>query len=77
MITATARQRLRAEVVSDPTILGGIPVVRGTRVPAETVLAELAAGTSREAIFRHYPSLPLDGIEACIRWAHGRPRGPA
>jgi uncharacterized protein (DUF433 family) len=49
-------------------------VVAGTRVPAETVLAEVRAGTDRFNIFRHYPSLPLDGIEACIAWEKaGRP----
>ncbi len=61
-------------VVSRDGVLGGTPVVSGTRVPAETVLAEVHAGTSRFNIFRHYPTLPLDGIEACIAWeSAGRP----
>ena len=63
-----------SKVVSVDGILGGTPVVEGTRVPAENVLAEVHAGTSRFEIFRHYPSLPLDGIEACIEWEKaGRP----
>ena len=76
MVTAV-RQRLRAEVVSDPTVLGGAPVVRGTRVPVAHVLAEIKAGTSRDEIFRHYPSLPPDGVEACVAWEreHGRAAG--
>ncbi len=61
--------RLRAQVVSDPGILGGTPCVRGTRVPAETVLAYLAAGHSRVEIFEDYPSLPPDGIDAVLHWA--------
>lgn len=76
MVTVARRQRLRAEVVSDPTILGGMPVVRGTRVPAETILAELRAGTSRAEIFRHYPSLPPDGVDACIAWDRERQAAP-
>jgi uncharacterized protein (DUF433 family) len=64
-----ATRPLPAEVVTDPAVLGGTPVVRGTRVPAATVLAELREGTSRAEIFRHYPSLPIDAIEACQRWA--------
>jgi uncharacterized protein (DUF433 family) len=63
-----------SKVVCDQEILGGMPVVQGTRVPAENVLAEVRAGRSRFEIFRHYPSLPLDGIEACIEWEKaGRP----
>lgn len=59
---------IRSRIVTDNRILGGTPVVAGTRVPAGNVLAEVHAGTSRADIFRHYPSLPLDGIEACIDW---------
>lgn len=55
-------------IVSDPEILGGMPVVEGTRVPADNVLAEVRAGTSTMEIFRHYPSLPTDGINACVSW---------
>ncbi len=64
----------QSKIVSNPNILGGTPVVAGTRVPAETVLTEVRAGKDRFNIFRHYPSLPLDGIEACIAWEKaGRP----
>lgn len=73
MATA-ARPGQGAEVISDPEILGGLPVVRGTRVPAAQVLAELRAGSSPDEIRRHYPSLPLDGIDACLAWERGRRR---
>jgi len=65
---------LKSKVLSIKGILSGIPVVEGTRVPAETVIAELLSGSTRAEIFRHYPTLPLDGIEACIEWdKSGRP----
>lgn len=60
---------IKAEVVSDPSIMSGDPVVRGTRVPAETILAYLRGGHTAREIFEDYPSLPVDGIEAVIRWA--------
>ena len=63
------KQALRAEVVRDPSVMSGDPVVRGTRVPAETIMAYLRAGYSAQEIFADYPSLPLDGIEAVLRWA--------
>lgn len=55
-------------VVSDKHILGGTPVVAGTRVPADNVLAEVRHGKSKFEIFCSYPSLPLDGVEACVAW---------
>lgn len=62
------------QVVSNEAILGGIPIVSGTRVPADTVLAEIRAGRTRFDIFRTYPSLPVDGIDACLDWEKaGRP----
>lgn len=60
---------IAAEVVSDPGVMSGDPVVRGTRVPAETILSYLRAGHSPQDIFQDYPSLPVDGIDAVIRWA--------
>ncbi len=58
-----------AEVVCDPSVMGGMPVVRGTRVPAETILAYLRAGHTKREIFEDYPSLPIDGIDAVVAWA--------
>ncbi len=58
-----------AEIVSDPSVMSGAPVVRGTRVQAETILTYLRAGHSNREIFEDYPSLPIDGINAVIAWA--------
>jgi len=60
---------LPAEIVCDPEIMGGMPTVRGTRVPAATIVAYLRAGHTRREIFEDYPSLPADGIDAIIEWA--------
>jgi uncharacterized protein (DUF433 family) len=57
------------EVVSDPTVMSGEPVVRGTRILAATILSYLRSDCSAEQIFRDYPSLPVDGIDAVVRWA--------
>lgn len=61
--------RVKAEVISDPSVMSGEPVVRGTRVPARTVMAYLRGGYDARQIFEDYPSLPVDGIDAVIRWA--------
>ena len=58
----------RTRVVSNEHILGGTPVVEGTRVPADNVLVEVRSGRDKFEIFRTYPSLPLDEVEACLEW---------
>lgn len=60
---------IRAEIISDPSVMDGVPVVKGTRIPAETIIDCLRAGASRREIFEDYPSLPVDGIDAVIQWA--------
>jgi uncharacterized protein (DUF433 family) len=69
MALARKKPFLPAEVHSNPDILGGMPCVRGTRVPAMTIVAYIRDGYSDEEIFEDYPSLPSDGIEAVRRWA--------
>ena len=69
MLARSKQPRVPAEIVSDPSVMGGMPVVRGTRVPAATIVAYLREGWSPEQIFVDYPSLPVDGIDAVIAWA--------
>ena len=60
---------VKAEVITDPTVMSGEPVVRGTRILARTIANYLRSGYRPEEIFKDYPSLPVDGIEAVERWA--------
>ena len=53
----------------NPDIMGGKPVVRGTRVPVELVLRKLGAGMSPEAILADHPRLTLDDIRAAQAFA--------
>ena len=57
------------EVTSDPEIMGGMPCVAGTRVPAETILAYLKEGAEVFEIVSDYPYLPLGAVPAVERWA--------
>jgi uncharacterized protein (DUF433 family) len=69
MVAVQKRPAIPAEIVSDDSVMDGVPVVRGTRIPAKTIMAYLRAGHSHREIFEDYPTLPVDGIEAVIRWA--------
>jgi uncharacterized protein (DUF433 family) len=51
------RRRLQQIVASDPEIMGGTPVFRGTRIPVDLIADMLAQGTSAEEILEGYPTL--------------------
>jgi uncharacterized protein (DUF433 family) len=53
----------------NPEIMGGKPVIRGTRVPVEIVLRKLGAGMTIEAIIADHPRLTADDIRAAQAFA--------
>ena len=53
----------------NPDIMGGKPVIRGTRVPVELVLRKLGGGMSPEAIVADHPRLTYDDIRAAQAFA--------
>ena len=67
--------RTRTCVIRDAAILGGTPVVSGTRVPAATIVAYLRDGHTAPDILGDFPSLPPDAIHAVENWAD-RELGP-
>jgi uncharacterized protein (DUF433 family) len=69
MATLMGKPKVTARIVRDVAIMSGEPVVKGTRVPAMTIVAYLRAGHSDQEIFEDYPTLPLDGIKAVRDWA--------
>ena len=48
----------------NPEIMGGKPVIRGTRVPVELVLRKLGAGMNTAAIISDHPRLTPEDIHA-------------
>ena len=56
-------------IIADPEILVGKPVVKGTRIPVELVLAKLAANPDLEDLFADYPRLTLEDVKACLEYA--------
>ena len=52
---------------SDPDILGGIPVVFGTRVPLRTLLDYLEAGDSLNEFLEDFPSVTREQAVSALR----------
>ena len=61
--------QLAERIVADPEILGGKPVIRGTRLAVEFILELLAAGQSESDILASYPGLMREDILACLSYA--------
>jgi uncharacterized protein (DUF433 family) len=53
----------------NPDVMGGKPVIRGTRVPVELVLRKLGAGMPTEAILADHPRLTPEDIRAAQAFA--------
>lgn len=56
-------------IVRDPHIVGGEPVIKGTRVTLRTVLASLAEGATTAEIIADFPTLTEDDVRAAIAFA--------
>jgi len=54
---------------SDPQILTGKPVVRGTRLAVEFIIDLLAQGWTEVDLVRNYPGLTAEDIRACLSYA--------
>lgn len=59
----------RRLVVSDPALMGGKPVIAGTRITVELILEKLAAGESVEQILEAHPRLTPEAIRAALAFA--------
>lgn len=53
----------------NPKILGGKPVIKGTRVPVYLILELLSAGYDFKRIMEAYPTLKEEDIKAAVEYA--------
>lgn len=53
----------------NPEVMGGKPVIRGTRIPVELVLRKLGAGLAPETILADHPKLTAEDIRAAQAFA--------
>jgi len=56
-------------IISDPTICGGEPCIKGTRIPVHIILSHLAAGDDYNTILQNFPRTSLDDIKTCLEYA--------
>ena len=60
----------RDHIHSDSNILGGKPVIRGTRISVELVLEFFADGGSVPDVLKAYPHINEEKVRAALSFAH-------
>ena len=49
--------------------MGGVPCIRGLRIPVATIVGMVADGMTREEILAAYPDLEPADVEQALRYA--------
>ena len=58
-----------ARIISDPRVLAGKPVIKGTRLSVDYILNLLGHGSTVEEVLDEYGGLAREDIHACLLFA--------
>jgi uncharacterized protein (DUF433 family) len=61
-------------VERNPAVMGGEPVITGTRVPVRTIASLIEMGETPEVLREDYPHVPEEAYPVAVLWAHANPR---
>lgn len=56
-------------ITVSPAQMGGVPCIRGLRIPVATVVSMVSDGMAEEEILAAYPDLERDDIKEALRYA--------
>jgi uncharacterized protein (DUF433 family) len=56
-------------ITVDPSQMGGVPCIRGSRIPVATVVGLIAEGMDETEILNSYPDLEPNDIRQALRYA--------
>jgi uncharacterized protein (DUF433 family) len=60
---------MNTEIVVDPRICSGKPVIRGTRIMVKNILGMVAGGYTLERILAAYPELTREQVQSALEYA--------
>jgi uncharacterized protein (DUF433 family) len=60
---------LALRIESNPSIMMGKPIIKGTRITVELIVRKLGEGATVESLLDGYPSLKRDDIQAALIFA--------
>ena len=58
-------------IISNPKIMMGKPVIKGTRITVELILEKIASGESVDQILNEHPRLTHEAIQSSCAFASG------
>lgn len=56
-------------ITIEPDKMGGVPCIRGLRIPVATIVGMIADGMSRKEILKAYPDLEEEDIRQALKYA--------
>lgn len=56
-------------IESNPNILLGKPIIKGTRIAVELILRKLSEGATEADILKSYPGLKKEDIQAALSYS--------
>lgn len=56
-------------ITTDPEVMGGLPCIRGLRIPVATVVAMVADGMTADEILAEHPDLTREDIHEALLYA--------
>ena len=56
-------------ITLDPKKMGGVPCIRGLRIPVATIVGMVAEGMSSDEILASFPDLELEDIREALHYA--------
>lgn len=56
-------------ITVEPDKMGGVPCIRGLRIPVATVVGMIAEGLEADEILADYPDLEAEDLREALRYA--------
>jgi uncharacterized protein (DUF433 family) len=69
VVNSRIRSALFTRITVRSERMGGVPCIRGLRIPVSTVVEMVADGMSREEILEAYPDLEAEDIGEALHFA--------
>ena len=58
-----------SRITVNPDQMGGVPCIRGLRIPVATIVGMVAEGMANADILKAYPDLQVEDIAEALRYA--------
>ncbi|MDG7016460.1 MAG: DUF433 domain-containing protein [Nitrososphaerota archaeon] len=63
------QRSLLERIVTDPKVMAGKPVIKGTRVPVDLIIHRIAQGETVENLLEDYPNMTRQDVRAALEYA--------